>query len=101
MAELNRNLAQYKEIRYATHKKFPVVKWKRMSELNSKFNEDRPFSKWQWVKFDIKNDHRMDLVVRQSRNDAGGPDDVNFIFEGVYNSRCHLTDSESLPGLRC
>ena len=84
MAQLNRDLDQFKEIRYASHKALPAVKWKRMNELNSNFNEDKPFSKWQWAKFDINNDHRIDLVVRQSSNDEAGPNDVYFIFHGGY-----------------
>ncbi len=45
MAELNRDLAQFKEIRYASHKAFPLVKWRRMSELGSKFSEDSEYRK--------------------------------------------------------
>jgi hypothetical protein len=90
MAQLNRDLDQFKEIRYASHKALPAVKWKRMNELNSNFNEDKPFSKWQWAKFDINNDHRIDLVVRQSSNDEAGPNDVYFIFDGSYQGLKHV-----------
>lgn len=85
MAELNRDLAQFKEIRYASHKAFPVVKWKRMAELGLKFNPDDERSKTQWAKFDINNDHTIDLVVRVSSDNSYGPGDLYYIFEGAYN----------------
>lgn len=84
MAELNRDLAQFKEIRYASNKSFPAVKWKRMADLGSKIDEDNVRDKWRWAKFDFNNDHKVDLVVRHSSNNEGGPNDVYFVFEGGY-----------------
>ncbi len=85
MAELNQDLAQFKEIRYASHKAFPVVKWRRMSELGSKFDPDDERSKMQWAKFDINNDHTIDLVVRDSSDNSYGPGDLYYIFDGAYD----------------
>jgi len=85
MPELNRDLAQFKEIRYASHKAFPVVKWRRMSEFGSKFSEDSEYRKWQWAKFDINNDHAIDLVVRDSSDNSYGPGDLYHIFDDAYN----------------
>lgn len=85
MTELNRDLAQFKEIRYASHRNFPVVKWKRMADLGSKFGEDSEYRKWQWARFDINNDHAIDLVVRDSSDNSHGPGDLYYIFDGAYN----------------
>jgi hypothetical protein len=85
MAELNRDIVQFKEIRYASDKKFPVVKWKHMADLGSKFTEDSEYVKWQWAKFDINNDHAIDLVVRVSSDNSYGPGDLYYIFDGAYN----------------
>ncbi len=90
MAELNRDLSQFKEIRYASHKTFPVVKWKRMAELGSKIDEDNVRSKWRWAKFDFNNDQTVDLVVRHSNNNADGPNDGYFIFDGGYTGLTHV-----------
>lgn len=98
MVELNRDLAQFKEVRYGAHKAFPVVKWKRMADLGSKIDEDNVRDKWRWAKLDFNNDTKVDLVVRHSSNDADGPNDVYFIFEGGYKGLKQVRSFQQFMG---
>lgn len=65
LEEINRNIGEYREIRYAEHQKTPAVYWRPMFELPSLL-EDTNCEKFLWAKADINNDGKLDLVVKYS-----------------------------------
>lgn len=87
LSTLNQDLTDFGEIRYGSHPATPVIDWRPMSELVSRFG-DGECESFRWAKFDLNNDLKTDFVVKKSMCWADGEwkgiEDSLWAFKGSY-----------------
>lgn len=99
LSTLNHDLSEFGEIRYGSHPATPVIDWRRMSELDSRFS-DGECESFRWARFDLNNDHKADFVVKKSLcwvdGEWKGIEDSLWAFEGSYTGYKIATISQEV-----